>query len=658
MKLTKLRLENFRCFRDQTIAFDDYTCLVGPGGGGKSTILTALRVFFRDTRDSPLDLLTLQEEDFHKKDTSKPVVITVTFSDLEPEAQEDFRHYFRQGQLVISAVANWNGQLRSAEVKQKGQRMVMAAFAEFFKAEGDGASVADLRNIYSRIRESQPALPSAATKPAMTDALSGFETSHPELCELQAGDDQFYGFTKGSNRLRKYIEWVFVPAVKDASTEQLEAKKSALGLLLERTVRSKMSFSEPLEKLRAQVESRYEEILLENQEALDALSRSLSTRLQEWAHPDASLTLAWRNDPAKYISIMEPLAEVVAGEGRFQGALARLGDGFQRSFLLTLLQELSGCGETGNPRLLLACDEPELYQHPPQARHLSSVLQKLSRTNTQVVISTHSPYFISGRGFEDVRVVRQELAEDQPCIRSLGFQELSERIAGAYGEARALSRGMEFKVEQALQPGLNEMFFSPVLILVEGLEDLAYVSTYLTLTERMEEFRRLGCHIVPTNGKGSMIQALAIAKSLQIPTFVVFDADGHDVNRQQRERENLALLRLCSIEMPNPFPTVIFERPDLVVWPTEIGDVIEGDFGKVEWERHESAVRQKQRVTVTDVPRLDKNMLFIGHVLTEAYEAGKRSKVLDALCNRIIFFARGVRANVPQAADPGPAARA
>src|SRR5271169_4493989 len=102
MKLTKLRIENFRCFRDQTISFEDYTCLVGPGGSGKSTILTALRVFFRDTAGSPTDLLTLQEEDFHKRDTSKDIILTATFSELEQEAQDDFRHYFRQGQLVIS----------------------------------------------------------------------------------------------------------------------------------------------------------------------------------------------------------------------------------------------------------------------------------------------------------------------------------------------------------------------------------------------------------------------------------------------------------------------------------------------------------------------------------------------------------------------------
>lgn len=621
MKLSKLRLENFRCFRDQTILFDDYTCLIGPGGSGKSTILTALRVFFRDTVGSPTDLLTLQDEDFHKRDTSKDIIITATFSDLEQEAQNDFRHYFRQGQLVVSARAKWNDHSRMAEVTQIGERMVMAAFSKFFEAEGDGAPVADLRSIYAEIRNSRPELPSTNTKVAMKEALATFENGHAELCELQAGDDQFYGFTKGSNRLQKYFQWVFVPAVKDASTEQLEAKKSALGQLLERTVRSKMSFSEPLAKLRAEVEERYQAILAENQGALEALSSSLSARLQDWAHPGAKLNLSWRNDPSRHISITEPLAEVLAGEGRFLGALTRLGHGFQRSFLLTLLQELSGCGDTGNPRLLLACEEPELYQHPPQARHLSSVLQKLSQANSQVIVSTHSPYFISGRGFEDVRVLRQELAEDQPCIRSVLFADLSKKIAEACGEARAVATGMEFKVEQALQPALNEMFFSPTLVLVEGLEDLAYLSAYVTMTDRTEEFRRLGCHIVQTHGKGSMIQPLAIAKLLEIPTFVVFDADGHDTEkpgrRAQHERDNLALLRLCSVANPSAFPTAIFQTECLLMWPTEIGEVIKAEFGKEEWEACEAAVRETLKIA--DVPRLGKNVLFIGQVLAEGF---------------------------------------
>jgi putative ATP-dependent endonuclease of OLD family len=651
MKLVKLRLQNFRCFLDRTISFDDYTCLVGPGGAGKSTILTALRIFFRDTTDSPTDLLNLHEADFHKNNVGNDIVITVTFSELDVDAQEDFKHYFRQGELVVSAVAKWNGQTRSAEVKQYGQRMGMAAFVDFFRSEGDGVAVPQLKTFYSAIRGAYPELPTAGTKPAMIEALRSFETAHPDLCELLPGEDQFYGVSKGSNRLKKYVEWVFVPAVKDASTEQLEAKKTALGTLLERTVRSKMSFADRLATLRAEAEEKYRALLDENQNILETLSGSLSARLQEWAHPNAQLKLTWRNDPSKHISITEPLAEVLAGEGRFQGPLSRFGHGLQRSFLLALLQELAGCGNTGNPKLLLACEEPELYQHPPQARHMSSVLQKLSRENSQIIVSTHSPYFISGKGFEDVRVVRQELAEEQPCIRNVGFKELSEKLAAARGEARAFPAGMEFKVEQALQPGLNEMFFSPVLVLVEGLEDMAYVSTYFTLTDRMDEFRRLGCHIVPTSGKGSMISPLAIARILEIPTFVIFDADGHDVGkpdrRLQHEGDNVALLRLCSVEAPVPFPSAIFQTESLVMWPTEIGEVVESDVGKAEWQNCEATVRAKRKIA--DVSRLGKNMLFIGNVLTELYEGGSRSAVLDSLCNQIISFARTVRANLPQA---------
>jgi len=643
MKLSLLRIQNFRCFIDRTVEFGDYTCLVGPGGAGKSTILNALRILFRDTAASPTDLLTLHEEDFHGKDIKKDIVITATFSDLESEAQEDFKHYFRQDRLVISVIARWNEESRTAEVKQHGERMVMDDFAEFFKADGDKASASELKSIYVKIREKHPSLPAPTTKPAMIDSLRAFESAHPELCALSTSEDEFYGFSRGANRLQKYVQWVFIPAVKDASTEQLEAKKSALGTLLERTVRSKISFSELLDELRAEVQGKYQNILDQNRGALEELSKALTVRLQEWAHPAARLNLSWQNDPARCVSIAEPLAEVLAAEGRFQGTLARFGHGLQRSFLLALLQELSACPDTGNPRLLLACEEPELYQHPPQARHLSSVLQKLSKGNSQVVVSTHSPYFISGKGFQDVRLIRQELIEDQPCVKRLTFDELSEKLADAFGEPVPSSTGVEFKVEQSLQAGLNEMFFSPILILVEGLEDLAYVSTQFILTDRMDEFRRLGCHIVPALGKGPMIQALAIATLLGIPTFVVFDADGDDAaNRKQRERENLAILRICDLQGASPFPTTIFQTVNLVMWPSQIGSVIQGEFGRTEWQEYEAKVREKRKVY--GFRNLDKNVLFIGNVLALAFQDGKSSKILDGLCDQIISFARSARA--------------
>lgn len=644
MKITKLRIQNFRCFRDQTVDFGDYTCLVGPGGVGKSTVLTALRIFFRDTSGSPTDLINLQNEDFHQRDTSNDIVITVTFSDLEAEAQEDFAHYFRQDQLIISAVAHWDETLRRAEVKQFGQRLVIRAFGAFFRAEADEASVADLKTTYAEIRKTYPTLPAPTTKGAMQEALHEYENGHRDECELTLAQDEFYGFTKGTKRLQKYLQWVFVPAVKDASTEQLEAKRTALGRLLERTVRSKMSFAEPIASMHAEIEGKYQKLLDENQGILAELSESLTTRIRDWAHPDASLTLAWRSDPGANISISEPHAEVSAGEGRFEGTLARFGHGLQRSFLLALLQELSGCRDTGGPKLLLACEEPELYQHPPQVRYLASLLQRLSDSNSQVMVSTHSPYFISGTGFRDVRVIRHEIGEDQPLIRRATLEELSAKLTEAVGEKPVIPSGVEFKIEQALQPGLNEMFFSEVLIFVEGPEDFGFISAYFALTDRGEEYRRLGCHIVLTSGKGRMIEPLAIAKILGIPTFVIFDADRDDEkdgHRRMHERDNLALMRLCSIQSPKPFPTAIFETTDLVVWPTKIADVIRNEFGQVEWERFEHAVRDKRGIL--EVPDLKKNALFIGLVLAKAYEDGKRSAVLDGLCNRILAYARSVR---------------
>jgi len=95
----------------------------------------------------------------------------------------------------------------------------------------------------------------------MIQALRDYEAGRPDECELIQSEDQFYGFSKGANRLAKHIQWVYVPAVKDATSEQVEARNSALGKLLARTVRSKTNFDETVKELRDDIQKQYQALL-------------------------------------------------------------------------------------------------------------------------------------------------------------------------------------------------------------------------------------------------------------------------------------------------------------------------------------------------------------------------------------------------------------
>src|SRR6266852_5950633 len=134
MKISAVRIRNLRSFADVAVPFNDYTCLVGPNGSGKSTVLCALNVFFREIENASTDLSQLDREDFHQKNTANPIEITVTFEHLSTEAQRDFADYYRQGKLIISAIASFNEPTGKAEVKQYGQRLAMPDFKDFFRA--------------------------------------------------------------------------------------------------------------------------------------------------------------------------------------------------------------------------------------------------------------------------------------------------------------------------------------------------------------------------------------------------------------------------------------------------------------------------------------------------------------------------------------------
>ena len=266
MKIKKLRIENFRSFQDETIHLNKYACFVGPNGAGKSTVLSALNVFFQE-RASATDTTRLIDEDYFCKDTSRPIRITVTFDDLQPQVREELSAYVRQDELVVSVEAHFDSSEGSGSVRHFGQRLGMAAFRPFFEAEKSGAKAGELGQIYDGLRATYTDLPNARSKDDKAEALRTYEAAHADQCVLIPSADDFYG-VNSTGKLAKFVQWIYVPAVKNAGDEGQEAKNTALGKLIARTVRSRTNFDADLEALKNDALARYRELLDRNQASL------------------------------------------------------------------------------------------------------------------------------------------------------------------------------------------------------------------------------------------------------------------------------------------------------------------------------------------------------------------------------------------------------
>lgn len=639
MKIKNIRIENFRSFRDETINLNRYSCFVGPNGAGKSTVLAALNVFFQEKASSTTDITKLSDEDYFARNTDTPIRITVTFDELGATALDQLGAYARQNELVVTAEAEFDKASGVGQIRHFGQRLGMEIFRPFFNAEKAGVKAGELTLIFEGLRAQFPDLPTARSKEDKAEALRQFEVVNADQCVLIASEDSFYG-VNSTGKLAAFVQWVYVPAVKNAGEEGLESKNTALGRLIARAVRTRTNFDVEIETLRAETLARYKELLDRNQDSLTEISQSLQRRMESWAHPNVRLGMEWLSDPSKSVVLQQPIAGIQTGDGDFLGSLARMGHGLQRSYLLALLQELANSELPDAPMLILGCEEPELYQHPPQARHLADVFSELAMGNNQILVTTHSPLFVSGDGFENTRLVRKTNTTSGSSVKALTFPKLCTRIRGALGQdpLRPIE-GLVAKIHQSLQPGISEMFFARVPILVEGLEDVSYITTELHLSDQWSEFRRLGCHLIPVNGKDKLIQPLAIAVELGLPIFVLFDADSDTVrsdHRTKHESDNRALISLLGAGH-QPFPVINVFELNHVIWTTSMTTVVKTDFG-ANYDKFVNVARKNY----AQEAGLEKNDMFIAEWLTDARNAGHLSPTLGNLCTSILSFARGL----------------
>lgn len=557
MRIKRVRIQGYRCLQDVDIRFDRITTFIGPTGVGKSSVLRALDWFFNGRSSSS----PLIEQDVWAGDGSTGASVEVEFGDLTDLDRIALGKY-AEG---VDTVRLWRRWEEGVE-KLSGVARVYPPFAEFRGVK----SATEKKQVYNRLRNGLPhlGLPPYKNAPDAEAALSSWEADHlPELVTTDvAFDNHFFGFA-GQAKMSGLFDYVFVNVDLRASEEGRDVKSSVIGRILEQAVNREAAdeelavVAEIFSSERGRIQERH------FGEQLETISGKLTTAVARFTS-GRSVSVSPVLPELKLPQIQ---FDVAVNDGRASTRIDRQGHGFQRALLIAALQLLaeSQANATGRT-IFLSIEEPELFQHPVQARAFASVLRKIAQEAThdvQIAYATHSPYFLEPESFTEVRRMTRTRSEDQVpsvAVKSATHDAICDRLL----DIRRPEQVRKHLSKVFLQY-VPEALFARSVIIVEGPTDRAIFEGCALRDSRLDVN---GVVVVEATGKSRIPTIHALLVEFGVPSFAVFDGDeGYvsrakvkdpkgekteeiDKERQKQAEENHRLLKYFRADQIEDFP--------------------------------------------------------------------------------------------------------
>ncbi|MDE0654324.1 MAG: ATP-dependent endonuclease [bacterium] len=649
MRVQSIHVKNYRCIREATLSLDSLTALVGRNGSGKSAFLSALELFYKPE-------IPLTEEDFYCRNVGEPIEITVTYGSFEPAEQEEFAKYMRADELPI--VGLFRFEAGKARATYHGTSLQHPAFAEVRRKP----KKSELRNAFNTLCDdaSFPGLTRAKSADEALRGMEEWELEHPESCVPQRDDGQFFGWTNvGQGYLRKHTQLIRIPAVHDASEDANEGRGSAITELVNLVVRRVLTDHPKIEELKREASERFAEIMEDDAgPQLDSLADDLSQTLRTFV-PDAAVALRWSQWPG--LQIPQPQTDVRVHEDGYMATVTRTGHGLQRALVFTLLQHLAAVrradepeqsesstddelvavpATTTSPDLVLAIDEPELYQHPNRQRHLAEVFLQLSEgeipgvaASTQVLYTTHSPLFVRLDRFDDIRVVRKSFpGSGQPgttFVRSATLDTVAKELEEATDTGNEFTaETLKPRLQSVMTPIVNEGFFADVVVLVEGDSDRAAIERAARAMK--QNFVADGIAIIPCGGKDNLDRPLIVFRGLGIPTYVVWDGD--KTERGHHSPPNQRLRRILEMSETEPLDHV---GDQSACFEEDLNQVIRDEIDETHYnEAFEDAYR-RYGLTRDDA---EKKALVVERIVEDAVAHRSECETIKAIVSKIVML--------------------
>lgn len=579
MRIKKLHVVRFRSIFDETLECGALTVLIGRNGAGKSTFLQALRLFLDPNA-------TVTTDDHYDRDNKTDILIEATFSDLTPEEQNEFKSNLDSDLLLVV-------QRKFPSRDYYGLAYGCPEFEALReKIRVKKAKVPEQVDDLDKLVKSGEFSGLNLVKRQIDDELTRWEKENPDRCKKYFRSGIFQGPTNiAGGTLRARTHFVYVPPVREAEIDASgSSKQTPLGTLVAPLVNAVTETNEGVASAKKALTEGYVayKSLVVSAPEKETLESQLTDLLQRYDSETAAKIQLSLDDT---LNLPAPKPKVLLIEDGFEGDVSRKGHGLQRLFIFTLLElyeKFRAEGGIVDGTIVLAIEEPELYQHPARARALARILRDLSTPGKgmglqfQIFITTHSPYFVDLESFESLRRVEKVARVSGPMetkIRFTSLKEVGQALLTAYSiESKVTVASTWARLKSILGVESSEGFFADAAILVEGQEDEAILTAYA-------EYKRVsldsqGVAIIPAEGKTNIPNLLVLYTKLGIRTFALFDGDASDDGAAHTDT-NKALLSLLEQEPKDRPETQIFETG--AVWKDTFCEVIKSEFGADAW---------------------------------------------------------------------------
>ncbi|MDK8797725.1 AAA family ATPase [Corynebacterium sp. MSK044] len=527
MRIKRLQIENFRAIKNFDEEIGPYTAFIGYNGSGKSSILHAVKWFFEDFPLTTTDIFCQDDRENSLEPLSK-VKVTVTFDNITDRDRENFGPYARGEEMVLTRI---NG---ADEVsKLYGDQMVYQPFQKI----RDANSVSIKRQLIQKLMEADPAvadldIPEKAPAKEIEAALEAWENdpiNRGHLEPIRNEDANHFFGAVGSDKLKIHSGFVFIPAAPDLTGQfDVSGKGSALQLLLGDILKGAVtdSINEWTEKNQKVLNELELTVKQAAQHSLTDRATRVNHHLKNYL---PNVQIDFEVGLQDWTPKASPSAQSKLRDGERDFVIERQGHGVQRAALLALLQATADIRtelkqdtiDNANPEstkidppsdpLIVFIEEPEVYQHPVQARMMARSFVKAARgSNIQFVLATHSPYFLDPTQID--HTFRVESAPNGSTVYRAKFCD-------------ALSPKQKMgELDKYFLETVTECLFSRAALVVEGDTERAIFDS-MPCDANGTTLRDLGVAVAVAGGSKTLLDMAQLVHSFGVPVIVVRDGD-------------------------------------------------------------------------------------------------------------------------------------